>query len=165
MNGKAGVLGQKVELLLYDAGLTPPRLLVSTRNSSRRTGRSGSRSVQLVRQRGCGRREGEVQDRLARGAGARERTVPDAAVESTTMSNVRKVLTGALLAALAWAVAPVAEAQRPIRIGATVAQTGGVATVGQSQLRGYQLCVKHLNDKGGVLGRQLELVVYGATRS
>ena len=81
------------------------------------------------------------------------------------MSNVRKVLTGALLAALAWAVTPVAEAQPPIRIGATVAQTGGVATVGQGHLRGYQFCVKHTNEKGGVLGRKLELAVYGATRS
>ena len=52
------------------------------------------------------------------------------------------------------------EAQPPIRIGASLAQTGALAAVGQSQLRGYQLCVKHLNDKGGVLGRTLELVVY-----
>ena len=72
----------------------------------------------------------------------------------------RVFLTGALLAALAWAVAPVAEAQPSIRIGATVAQTGAVATVGENQLRGYQLCVKQLNDKGGVLGRKLELVVH-----
>ena len=53
-----------------------------------------------------------------------------------------------------------AEAQPPIRIGATLAQTGLNAVVGQSQLRGYQLCVKHTNDKGGVLGRKLELVLY-----
>ncbi|MGH7334081.1 MAG: amino acid ABC transporter substrate-binding protein, partial [Candidatus Rokuibacteriota bacterium] len=76
------------------------------------------------------------------------------------MSNARKVLTVALLVALAWAVAPVAEAQPPIRIGASLAQTGAFAALGQNLLRGYQLCVKHLNDKGGVLGRQLELVLY-----
>ena len=76
------------------------------------------------------------------------------------MSNVRKVFAVAVLAALAWAVAPVAEAQPPIRIGASPAQTGAFAATGQSQLRGYQLCVKHTNDKGGVLGRKLELVVY-----
>ena len=81
------------------------------------------------------------------------------------MSNVRKVLTVALLAVLAWAVAPVAEAQPPIRIGASLSQTGAFAALAQNQLRGYKLCVKHLNDKGGVLGRKLELVVYGATRS
>jgi branched-chain amino acid transport system substrate-binding protein len=53
-----------------------------------------------------------------------------------------------------------AEAQPPIRIGATLAQTGGYASQGQIQLRGYQLCVKHLNERGGVLGRKLELRVY-----
>ena len=56
--------------------------------------------------------------------------------------------------------APVAEAQPPIRIGASLSQTGAFATLGQNTLRGYQLCVKHMNDKGGVLGRQLALVVY-----
>ena len=76
------------------------------------------------------------------------------------MSNVGKVFAVAVLVALAWAVAPVAEAQPPIRIGASASQTGGSAALGQTLLRGYQLCVKHLNDKGGVLERQLELVVY-----
>ena len=80
------------------------------------------------------------------------------------MSQARKVLALALLAALAWADAPVAEAQSPIRIGASLSQTGAFAALGQNQLRGYQLCVKHVNEKGGVLGRKLELVVYGASR-
>ncbi|MGH7335316.1 MAG: amino acid ABC transporter substrate-binding protein [Candidatus Rokuibacteriota bacterium] len=52
-----------------------------------------------------------------------------------------------------------AEAQRPIRIGASASMTGTYAALGQNQLRGYQLCVKHTNDKGGLLGRRLELVV------
>ena len=68
------------------------------------------------------------------------------------MSHARKVLSVAFLAALAWADAPVAEAQPPIRIAATPSQTDGLATLGQNQLCGYQLCVKHMNDKGGVLG-------------
>jgi len=55
-------------------------------------------------------------------------------------------------------VAAVAVAQPPIRIGASVSQTGAYALLGQNQLRGYQLCVKHTNEKGGVLGRRLELV-------
>ena len=80
------------------------------------------------------------------------------------MSNAGKVFAAALLVALAWADAPVAEAQPPIRIGASLSQTGAYAATGQNQLRGYQLCVKHLNDKGGVLGRKLALVVYGASR-
>ena len=53
-----------------------------------------------------------------------------------------------------------AVAQPPIRIGASLSQTGPNAAPGQNQVRGYQLCVKHLNDKGGVLGWKLELVVY-----
>ena len=76
------------------------------------------------------------------------------------MSHARKAFAVALVAVLAWAAAPVAEAQPRIRIGASVAQTGAFAALGQNQLRGYQLCVKHLNEKGGVLGRKLELVVY-----
>jgi ABC-type branched-subunit amino acid transport system substrate-binding protein len=31
--------------------------------------------------------------------------------------------------------------------------------LGQNLLRGYQLCVKHANDQGGVLGRRIELLV------
>jgi branched-chain amino acid transport system substrate-binding protein len=81
-------------------------------------------------------------------------------VESTAVSKAGKVFAVAALVALAWAVAPVAEAQAPIRIGASVAQSGAFAAPGQNQLRGYQLCVKHTNEKGGALGRKLELVVY-----
>ena len=54
----------------------------------------------------------------------------------------------------------VAEAQPPIRIGASLALTGAYAALGQNQNRGYQLCVRRTNDKGGVLGRKLELVLY-----
>jgi len=76
------------------------------------------------------------------------------------VSKAAKVFAVAVLVALAWAVAPATEAQPPIRIGATLSQTGAFATHGQGQLGGYKLCVKHTNEKGGVLGRQLELVVY-----
>ncbi|MGH7331220.1 MAG: amino acid ABC transporter substrate-binding protein [Candidatus Rokuibacteriota bacterium] len=55
--------------------------------------------------------------------------------------------------------ASVGEAQKPIRIGTSASTTGTYAALGQNQLRGYQLCVKHTNDKGGLLGRKLELVV------
>jgi branched-chain amino acid transport system substrate-binding protein len=50
------------------------------------------------------------------------------------------------------------QAQQPIRIGASLSQTGAFAALGQNQLRGYQLCFKQANEKGGVLGRKLELV-------
>jgi branched-chain amino acid transport system substrate-binding protein len=52
----------------------------------------------------------------------------------------------------------VGDAQQLLRIGASISQTGPYAAPGQNQLRGYRLCVKHTNEKGGVLGRKLELV-------
>jgi branched-chain amino acid transport system substrate-binding protein len=52
-----------------------------------------------------------------------------------------------------------AEAESPIRIGASLSQSGSFAALGRNQLRGYQLCVKHANEKGGVLGRRIDLLV------
>ncbi|OGL11956.1 MAG: hypothetical protein A3F92_12395 [Candidatus Rokubacteria bacterium RIFCSPLOWO2_12_FULL_71_22] len=75
------------------------------------------------------------------------------------MNNAGKVVAVAVLAALAWATASITEAQPPIRIGASASKTGTYAALGQNQLRGYQLCIKQTNDKGGVLGRKLELLV------
>ena len=74
------------------------------------------------------------------------------------MSNAGKVLGVALLAALAWVVAPATDAQQPLRIGMSLSQTGLYAAPGQN-LRARQLCVKHANEKGGVLGRRIELIV------
>ncbi len=62
------------------------------------------------------------------------------------------------LVSIVLSLAPAAEAQPPIRIAASVSQTGTYAALGQNQLRGYQLCVKHTNEKAGVLGRSLELI-------
>ncbi|MFI5184910.1 MAG: amino acid ABC transporter substrate-binding protein, partial [Vicinamibacteria bacterium] len=56
-------------------------------------------------------------------------------------------------------LATTGDAQQPVRIGASLSQTGSFAALGQNQLRGYQLCVKHANEKGGVLGRRIELLV------
>jgi branched-chain amino acid transport system substrate-binding protein len=65
----------------------------------------------------------------------------------------------AAAAALAF-VAASSEAQGPIRIGASLSLTGTYAAPGQNHNRGYQLCVKHVNEKGGVLGRKIEFVMY-----
>ena len=64
-----------------------------------------------------------------------------------------------LLVLLTAACSGAAQAQQPIRIGASLSQTGSFAALGQNQLRGYQLCIKHANEKGGVLGRKIELIV------
>jgi len=55
---------------------------------------------------------------------------------------------------------PPAAAQAPIRIGASLSLTGTYAALGQNQQRGYQLCAKNVNEKGGVLGRKIEFVLY-----
>jgi branched-chain amino acid transport system substrate-binding protein len=71
----------------------------------------------------------------------------------------RKLLGAAVpLTILAGLVA--AEAQQPMRIGASLSLTGTYAALGQNQHRGYQLCAKHVNEKGGVLGRKVEFVFY-----
>ena len=76
------------------------------------------------------------------------------------MSHAGKTSVVTLIMALASAAAPVAQAQPPIRIGALISETGPSAVPAPNQLRGYQLCVKHTNEKGGVVGRKLELVVH-----
>jgi branched-chain amino acid transport system substrate-binding protein len=68
-------------------------------------------------------------------------------------------LAAGLVAPLLLPWASLAQGQPPLRIGASLSQTGAYAPLAQNQLRGYQLCVRHTNDKGGVLGRRLELAV------
>jgi branched-chain amino acid transport system substrate-binding protein len=66
---------------------------------------------------------------------------------------------GIVVGAFWISLAAIVGAEQPIRIGASASQTGAYGLLGQNQLRGYQLCVKHTNEKGGVLGRKLNLVV------
>ncbi|MGE0256043.1 MAG: amino acid ABC transporter substrate-binding protein [Alphaproteobacteria bacterium] len=68
-------------------------------------------------------------------------------------------------AALAFAVSaaatPAAEAQnRPFKIGFSMALTGGLAGAGKAALIGMQIWQEDINAKGGLLGRQVELVYY-----
>jgi len=75
------------------------------------------------------------------------------------MRGFRRLLIGGAAVVLLVVLMPAAEAQQPIRIGASLSRTGSFAVLGQNQQRGYQLCVKHTNEKGGVLGRRIELAV------
>ncbi len=71
-----------------------------------------------------------------------------------------KVL-GSLVLAVAVAMLSVpADAQAPILIGASLSLTGTYAKLGKNQHEGYQLCIKDVNARGGVLGRKAELVMY-----
>jgi branched-chain amino acid transport system substrate-binding protein len=41
-----------------------------------------------------------------------------------------------------------------------MAETGNFATQGRPAANGYRLCQKHVNDKGGLLGRKIEFLIY-----
>jgi branched-chain amino acid transport system substrate-binding protein len=53
-----------------------------------------------------------------------------------------------------------AVAQQPIRIGATMSQTGTLSTQGVPAGNGYLLCQQDINEKGGLLGRKIEFLIY-----
>jgi branched-chain amino acid transport system substrate-binding protein len=73
----------------------------------------------------------------------------------------RPALVTVVLTALGvFAASVVADAQAPIRIGASISLTGTYAEPGRYHHQGYQLCQKDLNAKGGMLGRKVEFVVY-----
>src|SRR5690349_17856790 len=61
-----------------------------------------------------------------------------------------------VLAALA-AMSAAAQAQEPIRIGSSIPLTGGVAFFGQHSRWGAEMAIAEANEKGGVLGRKLEI--------
>ena len=73
------------------------------------------------------------------------------------MGSLLRVLPWGCLCVSAWlGAAASADAQQPIRIGASFSNTGTYAQLGQTVQRGHQLCVKHANEQGGVLGRKIE---------
>src|SRR6266581_1504301 len=64
-----------------------------------------------------------------------------------------------IFSALVIGVPWLALAQQPIRIGVSMALTGKYALQGGYARDGYQLCQKHVNAQGGVLGRPIEFVI------
>jgi len=56
-------------------------------------------------------------------------------------------------------LAACAKEEEPIKIGASLPLTGGFSINGEKHRDGYQLCVDLINEKGGLLGRQVELIV------
>src|ERR1700683_4362584 len=66
----------------------------------------------------------------------------------------------ALFALFALICPNAAKAADPIRVGMTVALTGGVAPIGKQVLTALQIWRDDVNAKGGLLGRPVELVVY-----
>jgi branched-chain amino acid transport system substrate-binding protein len=73
----------------------------------------------------------------------------------------RRTLLGAAVTVAALAMIPPASAQQPpIKIGMSMAQTGGLAGGGKASLLGTEIWRDDINARGGLLGRKVELVVY-----
>src|SRR3984893_11893954 len=73
----------------------------------------------------------------------------------------RRTLLGAAVTVAGLAMPPVANAQQPpIKIGMSMAQTGGLAGGGKASLLGTEIWRDDVNAKGGLLGRKVELVIY-----
>jgi branched-chain amino acid transport system substrate-binding protein len=77
-------------------------------------------------------------------------------------STALGLVVGLSVAVIIHSSAP-SRAQSPLRIGATMSQTGSYDTQGIPARNGYVLCQKHLNAKGGVLGRSIEFLIYDDT--
>jgi len=65
-----------------------------------------------------------------------------------------------LAASLAVTSASLAQNKQPIRIGMSMALTGGVAVAGKQCLLGLEIWRDDVNAKGGLMGRPVELVYY-----
>ncbi len=53
-----------------------------------------------------------------------------------------------------------AYASEPIKIGLTLGLTGKYAVMSDMQMKGFRLWEDHVNSKGGILGRNVRLVIY-----
>lgn len=71
--------------------------------------------------------------------------------------NIKHLLNATGLAALM--AAPVLAQEGPIKIGASLPLTGNFSVAGSKHQQGYELCVDLINERGGILGRQVELIV------
>jgi branched-chain amino acid transport system substrate-binding protein len=74
------------------------------------------------------------------------------------MARLRQRLLLVLLLGVLWLSA--ARAAEPIRIGFSMALTGGLAGTGKAALLATQMWAEDVNAAGGLLGRPVELVYY-----
>src|SRR5512145_2957577 len=80
-------------------------------------------------------------------------------MEGTTMRRIR-ILLAMLGAMLLAAPAAILAQQPPIKIGMSMPQTGTLGGGGQAALLALRLWVDDVNQKGGLLGRKIEFIVY-----
>jgi branched-chain amino acid transport system substrate-binding protein len=74
------------------------------------------------------------------------------------LGRVLRISAALIACALIWP--NVAHAADPLRIGMSMALTGGVAPIGKQVLTALQIWRDDINAKGGLLGRPVELVFY-----
>ena len=84
----------------------------------------------------------------------------DKTTKSASISRRRLLATAGAGAAMLGLTSGVNAQQPPIRVGMSMALTGGLAGGGQASLLGIEIGRDDVNDKGGLLGRKVELVVY-----
>jgi branched-chain amino acid transport system substrate-binding protein len=72
----------------------------------------------------------------------------------------RRTMFGLVAAAILLGGATAAAEEPPIKIGMSMAQTGGLAAGGKASLLGIEIWRDDVNARGGLLGRKVELVVY-----
>jgi len=78
----------------------------------------------------------------------------------TALFTRRATLALAGTAAAALAAPAAAQSGNPIKIGFSMALTGGLAVGGRAALLCYQIWAEEINARGGLLGRKVELVYY-----
>lgn len=72
---------------------------------------------------------------------------------------MRVVSTGMLAAAVTALLGSTGLAQDVIKIGSSLPLTGGFAVTGEKHRQGFELCVDMINEKGGLLGKKVQLIV------
>lgn len=72
---------------------------------------------------------------------------------------LERICTAMAAVGLAAIIAVPAAAQDTIRIGSSLPLTGGFSVTGTKHKEGFEMCINMINERGGLLGKQVELVV------
>jgi branched-chain amino acid transport system substrate-binding protein len=84
----------------------------------------------------------------------------DKTTKSASISRRHLLATAGAGAAMLGLTSSVGAQQPPIKIGMSMAQTGGLAGGGKASQLGIEIWRDDVNAKGGLLGRKVELIVY-----
>src|SRR5271166_2055100 len=82
----------------------------------------------------------------------------DRRVKWGKIMKVKRLLRPLLLAGAAAALSTAALAEEPVKIGVLTPLSGTYAPIGQQVRWGLELAAKEVNQKGGILGRQIHLL-------